>query len=205
VNDPQGPAQPRTRADWEARYQTGNTPWDLGGAPPVLGRALAALGPGRGRRALVPGAGPGHDALAFARAGWATTAVDIAPSACAALRKRAARAGLPVDVLEADVLDLPASLRSRFDVAWEQTCLCALPPESREAYVRVLRDALRPDGLLLALLWNHGQPGGPPYDLPPGLARTLLAPCFDEVGVETLPPQTSGRQGEYLLRLRPRR
>jgi SAM-dependent methyltransferase len=204
VSETPNPAQPRTRADWEARYRAGDTPWDLGGAPPVLASALAHLGPARRRRALVPGAGPGHDALAFARAGWTVTAVDIAPSACAALRARAQRAGLGVEVLEADVLDLPARLRGGFEAVWEQTCLCALPPETRTSYVQALRAALKPDGVLLALLWNHGQAGGPPYDLPPDLARGLFAPAFEELAFTPVPHGPKGRQNEYLLTLRPR-
>lgn len=200
------PPSPRPAPrDWEARYRAGDTPWDLGAAPAVLGTEAARLGPGAGRRLLVPGAGRGHDAVAWAAAGWQVTAVDIAPTACAHLRERARREGLALDVLEGDVLALPAPLAGVFDVAWEQTCLCALEPAQRLPYVQALARALRPGGLLLALLWNHGQPGGPPHDLPPALARSLLAPWFDEEGllaVEAAPG--APRQHEYLLRLRRR-
>ncbi len=199
---PQG-AGPVSAADWEQRYRAGTTHWDLGGPPPTLLRVLERLGPPRARRVLVPGAGYGHDALAFARAGFRVTAVDCAPSACAEMRARAQRAGLALEVLEADVLALPTQLDGRFDLAWEQTCLCTFPPERRADYVRALRRALTPEGELDALLWNHGQPDGPPYDLTPELARGLFLGPFRETAFETVPPSPAGRQSEFLLVLRP--
>ncbi|MFM8981219.1 MAG: methyltransferase domain-containing protein [Planctomycetia bacterium] len=201
---PTGPAgeRPRAAAGWEQRYRAGDTPWDLGSEPPILRAELARLGPGAGRPALVPGAGYGHDALALARAGWQVTAVDIAPSACARLRARAREEGLSLEVLEADLLDLPAALDGRFALAWEQTCLCALEPAQRAACVAALARVLQPGALLLALLWNHGQPGGPPHDLPPEVVRPLYAPWFEEQAqVAVVPAPGARRVGEYLLRL----
>ena len=200
-----GPGAPRTAtaADWEQRYREGTTHWDQGGPPPALLRVLERQGPARARRVLVPGAGYGHDAFAFARAGYRVTAVDCAPSACAEMRARAQRAGLSIEVLEADVLALPEAFQGLFDLAWEQTCLCALPPERRADYVTALRRALRAEGELSALLWNHGQPGGPPYDIPPELARGLFLGPFTETAFAFVPPSPAGRRGEFLLVLRP--
>jgi SAM-dependent methyltransferase len=196
VPPPHGPT------DWEARYRSGDTPWDLGRAPAVLEAELARLGPGAGRTALVPGAGYGHDALALARAGWRVTAVDIAPSPCARLRERAVQQGLALEVLQADLLALPSTLEGRFALVWEQTCLCALDPAQRVPYVAALARVLAPGGLLLALLWNHGKPGGPPHDLPPAVARSLYAPWFDEQALVAVTPEPGApRRDEYLLRL----
>lgn len=195
--------QSATAADWEQRYREGTTPWDLGGPPPALLRVLERLGPARARRVLVPGAGLGHDAFAFARAGYRVTAVDLAPSACAEMRARAQRAGLLIEVVEADVLALPEAFQGLFDLVWEQTCLCALPPERRTDYATALRRALRPEGELSALLWNHGQPGGPPYDIPPALARSVFLGPFTETTFELVPPSPAGRRAEFLLVLRP--
>jgi SAM-dependent methyltransferase len=191
-------------AGWEQRYRDGVTPWDLGGPPPALLDALD--GPplaGGARRVLVPGAGFGHDALAFARAGHRVTAVDVAPSACGALRARAERAGLVVDVLEGDVLALPARLAGAFDVVWEQTCLCALASVQREVYVASMATALRPGGHFLGLFWHHGQPGGPPHDMPPDLVRTLFAPRFVELALQPVARSAAGRREHLLLARRP--
>jgi SAM-dependent methyltransferase len=189
-----------SRNSWEQRYVQGNTRWDLGGAPPVLVRVIAATPPSPPLRVLVPGAGFGHDALAWAGAGHAVTAVDVAPSACRALETRARRTGLPVRVLEADVFALPPETRGAFDLVWEQTCLCALPPERRADYVRAIADALRPGGRYLGLFWNHGQPGGPPFDLEPAAVRALFGQAFEELSLEPVPDSPPGRAPEFLYR-----
>lgn len=189
---------------WEQRYRDGNTPWDLGGPPPALIDALGrAPLQDAGRRVLVPGAGFGHDALALARAGHHVTAVDIAPSPCGALRVRAARVGLEVEVLEADVLALPAALRGAFDLVWEQTCLCALAPEDHSRYVDSMARALRPEGRYLGLFWHHGQPAGPPHDMPPERVRALFAPRFTEIELRPVPLSAAGRR-EFLFLAAPR-
>jgi len=195
------PGGPVTPEGWEQRYLDRNTPWDLGGPPPALVRLLGDDAVPQGARVLVPGAGYGHDAFAFARAGCRVVAVDLSLSACTALRAHAWRAGLRIDTLQADVLALPSTFDGTFDFVWEQTCLCALPPERRSDYVSVLRRVLKPGGRLLALLWNHGQPGGPPYDITPALARELFLGPLVELGLEPVPPAPVGRQNEFLLRL----
>jgi SAM-dependent methyltransferase len=202
--------QPGATGDaWEQRYREGRTAWDLGGPPPVLvrtiGRAQVDAGPWRlppGAAVLVPGSGFGHDALAWARAGFRVTALDVAPSAVRGLADRAARTGLPVDVRLADFLDLSADLRGQFDVVWEQTCLCALDPGRRAAYVRSAAAALRPGGLYLGLFWNHGQAGGPPYDLAPETVRALFGPAFEEAALETVPDSPPGRSNEFTFAAR---
>ena len=191
---------PKTNADWEQRYREQKTPWDLGGAPPVLVRTIRGFAGAPSRRVLVPGAGFGHDALAWARAGHRVTAVDVAPSACRDLEARAARAGLPLRVLEADLFALPADTRAAHDLVWEQTCLCALPPERREDYVRAVADALREGGRFVGLFWNHGQPNGPPYDMAPHAVRALLERRFTGLTLEPVPDSPPGRSPEFLCR-----
>ena len=60
--------------------------------------------------------------------------------------------------------------------------------------------ALKPGGEILALLWNHGNDGGPPFDLPEARARGLFEPAFGQVRLE--PVADALRPGEYLLRAR---
>lgn len=187
--------------DWEQRYREGRTRWDLGGAPPALARAIAARTTPPALRVLVPGAGFGHDALAWARAGHRVTAVDLALSATEALSARAQRAGLALRVLTADLFHLPADLSGAFDLVWEQTCFCAIPPDRRLDYVRAMADALVPGGLLLGLLWNHGQPGGPPYDVRWEEARGLFLGRFAERSAEPVPDSVPGRSHETLVTL----
>ena len=67
--------------DWEARYQSGDMPWEKGEPAPGLVDFLAAhLELSRGAVA-VPGCGTGHDAREWARAGFDAAGFDLAPSA----------------------------------------------------------------------------------------------------------------------------
>jgi SAM-dependent methyltransferase len=186
-------------AAWNARYETGHTPWDLGRAPPALLRLLGEIGPAR-LRVLVPGAGRGHDAFAWAEAGHDVTALDFAPLAVAALGAGAAERGLRVRALEADVLAPPPDLLGAFDAVWEQTCLCAIPPSRWPDYVRAIAGTLVPGGMLFALLWSHGMAGGPPWDVREDDVRRLFPPAFEIERIDPVPDSLRGR--EILARLR---
>lgn len=199
-----------TAPAWNARYAEGSDGWTLDDTPPVIAKILAGellelpqadLQPPR--RVLVPGAGRGHDAVGWARAGHEVVAVDWAQLAVDAMRARIDGGAPAFEVRRADVLDLPEDLHASFDFVWEQTCLCALYPERHEAYVESMWRALRPGGELVALLWNHGQPDGPPFDMAPSLVEDLFAPRFT-MG----PPVSIGslgrREGEWVVRLQRR-
>jgi SAM-dependent methyltransferase len=197
IRDPADPAA------WDARYREQNTPWDLGDAPPALRRLLGSLPPGR-LRVLVPGAGPGHDAIAWARAGHDVVAVDFAPSAVAAARARARKAGVSLEVVEADVFALPPEFAGAFDVVWEQTCYCAIPLDRRRAYATAMARALKPGGVFLGLLWHHGQEGGPPFDVTVADVRGDLAEAFEEVSIEPVVDSVESRASEFLATFRVR-
>jgi SAM-dependent methyltransferase len=188
-------------ASWDARYAEGTDRWTLTGAPPVLERLIESLV--GSHRVLVPGAGRGHDAFAWARAGHRVVALDFAPLATAAMRERSREQGVFVDVREADVTAPPVDLRGDVDLVWEQTCLCALPPEQRRPYLAAMATILRPSGSMVALLWNHGNEGGPPYDMAPVLVEQLVAGLFTIRKRERVEPELSLRASEYLWWLDP--
>ncbi len=81
--------------------------------PPLFGKhpdaKIFELARGLGAPAEVPildlGAGTGRNALALARAGFPTDAVEMVPSLAAVLREEAEQADLPVRVFEGDMFD----------------------------------------------------------------------------------------------------
>ncbi len=106
---------------------------------------VALLPPGR---ALDVGCGEGADAIWLAQRGWDVTAIDVSDVAVRRARDAAALAGATVEWLTGDALG--SSLPSRsFDLVSMQ--YPALPKAAGEAAVRVLLDALRPGGMLLAV------------------------------------------------------
>ncbi len=186
--------------DWNQRYTEGDTPWDLDAPPPALLRVIAAAP--RGLRVLVPGAGRGLDAIAWAEAGHEVVAIDFAPLAVASMRERVAARGVAIEVLQADIFQLPEALAGTFDRVWEQTCFCAIPVERRGDYVRSMASVLRPGGCLVGLLWNHGRPGGPPYDVRREDVEALFPPLFTVDRIEAVPDSIARRAPEMLVTLR---
>ncbi|RMG92119.1 MAG: methyltransferase domain-containing protein [Zetaproteobacteria bacterium] len=143
---------------WEARYRCGETGWDRGAPSPALMHWLEQMEP---CRILVPGCGRGYEVVELAKRGFAVTAIDIAPSAIAALKSFLAREQVHARVIQADLFTHVAE--PGYDMLYEQTCLCALEPERRQAYAHLCRDWLRPGGRMFALFMQTGMPGGPPY------------------------------------------
>ena len=149
---------------WNARYELGTTPWDLGRAHPELETRLAldpSLGLGFVGTALVPGAGTGHDAAALAQAGWHVTAIDIAPAVESALLRR-----LHADhssVVIGDSLGLDVD--DPFDLVFDHTFFCALDPGDRGRFGAMVDRVLGRSGALISIVFPIGRPaseGGPP-------------------------------------------
>jgi SAM-dependent methyltransferase len=185
---------------WNQRYVDGKTAWDLGGPPPALVRVIAARPPSL--RVLVPGAGRGHDALAWAQAGHQVVAVDFAPLAVVAARENAAARGVAMEVHEGDIFALPDTFAGSFDLVWEQTCFCAIPPERRADYARSMAAVLRPGGHIVALFWNHGREGGPPHDVTREDVDRIFSGAFVVEEVSAVPDSPAGRDPELLAVLR---
>jgi len=164
---------------WQARFDSGQTPWDRGEASPQLAEWLRQGQVLPGERVLVPGCGRGWEVAALARHGARVTGIDYAPSALAQCRQLLEREGVEAELVEADVLAW--SPEASADVVYEQTCLCALHPDHWVRYAGQLRAWLRPGGRLLAMLAQlprasaaQGVIEGPPYHLDIHAVRALL-------------------------------
>ncbi len=189
--------------DWEARWQTGDTPWEKGApAPPLLDWLARNEIHGH---VLVPGCGSGHDVRALARAGAEPIGLDLSPSAIN-IADSFPRVG-PERYRLANFLELPPELVGAFDWVFEHTCFCAIDPRRRRTYADSAAAALKPGGRLLAIFYldpGHGDTG-PPY----GVTREELDACFarDFELVEESVPQVAfpGREGRELLRVLRRR
>ncbi len=187
--------------NWEAQYQSGETPWDKGSPSPGLVDYLSE-NPVHGR-VLVPGCGFGHDVRALAGSADEVVGLDIAPSAVEAARKYP-RVGKELYEV-ADLFNLPAEMRGAFDWVWEHTCFCAIQPVQRAAYVEAVAGALKPGGHLLAIFYldpgNSSPDEGPPFEVSVAELDRLFLPRFDLVR-EWLPSRAyPGREGREWMRL----
>ena len=174
--------------DWNAAYEAKHTPWDKGSASPPLS-AFLEKHPLTGR-VLVPGCGLGYDARLLARQGASVVGLDIAPSAVRQARALPAEGELSFEV--GDFLNLAENYHGQFDTVVEHTCLCALDPAQRLAYVRSVLQALKPDGHYLAVFFRKVKDycgEGPPHPIAADQIVALFGDDFDTL--ESSVPQQS--------------
>jgi SAM-dependent methyltransferase len=117
---------------------------------------------GRGRRALVVGAGLGDDAEYMSRLGFATVAFDVSEAAVRISRERFP--GTTVEYTVADLLEPPQEWYGAFDLVVESLTVQALPVElHRRAIVQIGR-FVAPGGTLVvhAAAHDENRPQPPP-------------------------------------------
>jgi SAM-dependent methyltransferase len=185
--------------DWDARYVTGDTPWDKGGAHPALLARLKKL-PIVGR-VLVPGCGAGHDVRAIAARGASSVlGLDVSPTALHRARSFP-KAGNEC-YQEGDFLTGTAVPMGAFDVIFEHTCLCAIQPERRADYVRAASAALRDAALLLAVFFTNPEnpdSHSPPFRCDLGEMTLLFSKDFEMLETTAAIPTYSEREGRETL------
>jgi SAM-dependent methyltransferase len=189
--------------DWELRYETGDTPWDEGGAHPALVDFVTEAGAFEGR-VLVPGCGRGHDVRAVSTAGNRVTGLDIAPGAIEEARGFARTGG--EEYVAGDLFKLEEGMRGAFDWVVEHTCFCAIDPAMRAAYVEAVAGTLKPGGRLFGIFYlEPAIERQPPYGVTAGELDGLFSARF-EVEREWVPGRTfEGREGRELIRVLRRR
>jgi SAM-dependent methyltransferase len=182
---------------WNARYELGWTPWDLGGPHPELVQKLAddpALGAAQPGTALVPGCGTGHDAEALARSGWIVTAVDFAPALIGPVEHRLVPLG-GAFVL-ADALDFEGG---PFDLVFDHTFFCAIEPEMRSRFGDMVDRVAGATGRLVSVVFPHDRPseqGGPPWGMVPEDVTNALGPGW-KLTTESEERRIRGRAWPY--------
>ncbi len=164
--------------DWELRYQTGDTPWDKGEPSPGLvdflmtGRALPK------GRVLVPGCGCGHDARAWAKAGFVTTGQDVAKSAVEIAKARTEDLlRHMIEFVEGDFLQHQPL--EPFDWLFEHTLYCAIDPDQRDAYRAAACRWLKPGGHFLAVHYLIPDTDGPPFGTTTEEVSARFSPDFE--------------------------
>jgi SAM-dependent methyltransferase len=142
---------------WDESY-TGDTPapWDIGRPQPAFVR-LADEGRLAGR-VLDSGCGTGENALLAASRGADVVGIDVAPTAIARARAKAAQRGLAVRFEVADSLDL-GPLDLDVDTVIDSGVFHVFNDEDRAKYVDSLAAVLRPGGHYYLMCFSDRQPG----------------------------------------------
>jgi SAM-dependent methyltransferase len=150
---------------WDERYR--DKAFIYGEAP----NAYLAAQSGRfrpGMRALVPGDGEGRNGVWLAEQGLDVVTVDLSEAGVDKARRLAAKRGVRIDALQADLTQWAWPV-AEFDVV--AAIFLHLPAEERRPMHHAMLRALRPGGLLVIEAYRpeqvhyrntYGSKGGPP-------------------------------------------
>ncbi len=171
--------------DWNESYATGDLPWDTGVPDEqlvsVVERGVVAPG-----RALEVGCGTGTNALWLAGRGFDVVAVDVAPLAIEAARKKTPP-GARCEFVALDFLaDTPPG--APFDLVFDRGCFHIFDePEARARFAARVAALLAPGGQWLSLIGSTEGPardGGPPRRSLRDIADAV-EPALEPVDVHT--------------------
>jgi SAM-dependent methyltransferase len=145
---------------WDASYRDGPAPWDIGEPQPAVVRVAAAGG--FVGAVLDVGCGSGENALHVAALGLPVLGVDVAQTALAAARRKAAERGITAEFAVADALRLDA-LGRRFDTVLDCGLFHTFDRDERPAYVASLASVTGPGATLYVLCFSDEGPGTGPH------------------------------------------
>jgi SAM-dependent methyltransferase len=145
---------------WDASYHHGPAPWDIGQPQPPIVR-LASAGGFTGA-VLDAGCGSGENALHIASLGLSVLGVDVAQTALAIARAKAADRGIEAEFAAADAFELER-LGRRFDTVLDCGLFHTFDGEERSAYVASLASVTQCDGTLYVVCFSDAGPNTGPH------------------------------------------
>jgi SAM-dependent methyltransferase len=148
-----------TRDDWDQRYRTGDTPWDVRRPCEELAGWVES-GDLQPTRALELGCGTGTNAVYLASQGFQVTAIDLSLTAIYRAQDLSRERGVEVDFVCGDLTELPA-VREPFGFVYDRGCYHAVRRVNLDGYLTTLRRVTGPGTRMLLLAGNSDeQPSG---------------------------------------------
>jgi SAM-dependent methyltransferase len=162
-----------TGLPWDASYQDGPAPWDVGRPQPAIVR-LAAEG-GFSAAVLDAGCGTGENALHLAALGLPVLGVDVAETAVAMARAKAADRGVEAEFAAADALEL-GRLGRRFETVLDCGLFHTFDADERPKYVAALASVTQRGGTLYVLCFSDAGPATGPHPVSEAELRAAFHP-----------------------------
>ena len=187
---------------WDNLYADGKDYWNFKKATPALLEFFKHPSCPATGSVLIPGAGFGYDAEAWAERGHEVLAVDFAPTAVDELdhlsRKHKNLRSLDLDLFTLTPKD-PKRGGQQFDIVYDYRTFSAIHPGRRDEFFEVCYKMLKDDGVLILFLYplmNGKTLQGPPHATSEGELMARLGGVFDVV--ERIKPVNSipGREGK---------
>lgn len=171
--------------NWEKLYQeqaVESMPWFNSELDSDIEKSLIKLNLTTGD-VLDVGTGPGTQAIILAQKGFQVTATDLSETA---IKKAAAREegkGLNINWKQDDILN--SQLQEEYDLIIDRGCFHVFPPQSRQDYVNVVYNLLKPKSFLLLKCFSslETREGGP-HKFTPGEIREIFSPKLQVISVE---------------------
>jgi SAM-dependent methyltransferase len=157
---------------WDASYQEGVPPWDIG-RPQTAFERVASAG-GFAGTVLDAGCGTGEHALLAARHGLAVLGIDVAATAIAQARAKAEERGLRVEFEVRDACKL-GPVGRRFDTVLDCGLFHTFDAPERPAYITSLESVTGPGATLYLLCFSDEAPDFAPHPI----SRQELDAAFD--------------------------
>lgn len=199
--------------DWESMWRGGGEPlrpgqaFDAARCEPSL-VALLETGTLPTGRALVPGCGRGYAVEALCSRERDVLGLEVSETAKRAAEAYLASSKKPETSKHAKIAQdnfFEHAPATPYDLAFDSTFLCAIPPSRRKEWASKYASLIRPGGELVSNVFPNGDfEGGPPFALSPKIVADLLVPVGFEAVSLTDVPETQWARGrqEYLYRFR---
>jgi len=162
-----------TGLPWDASYHDGAAPWDIGHPQPAIVR-VASEG-GFAGAVLDAGCGTGENTLHVASLGLAVLGVDVAETAVAIARAKAADRGIRAEFMVADALEL-ARVERTFDTVLDCGLFHSYDDDERPAYAASLASVTEHDGTVYVLCFSDAGPDTGPHPVSEEQLRSAFTP-----------------------------
>jgi SAM-dependent methyltransferase len=159
---------------WDASYQNGPAPWDVGGPQRAIVR-LASEG-GLIGAVLDAGCGTGENALHVASLGLPVLGVDVAETALAIAREKAVDRGIEAEFAVADALHLERLGRG-FTTVLDCGLFHSFDSDERGEYVASLASVTEHDGTLYVLCFSDQGPDTGPHPVSRDELKAVFNPA----------------------------
>jgi len=192
------------REGWDNAWNEKVTPWEMGKENPVLQHIvrmpLFSSMPSSAT-VLIPGCGSGYDVLTWAQSGKKVIGLEISETAAKIARNTIRH--LDPQQVTIEVVDFFHYVPKPrpFDIIYDYTFLCALPPDLRNSWASKICQLLTDNGLLVSVLFPLGDfQGGPPYAVNAELLKNLFKPHpLKEIISKTTEHSVPARRGREWL------